>query len=119
MAFMQKRMGSYAPRPPEWSARRRQPQRTSRMFHSLISTFFTPDRAPLAAALPGDVARCETGARGRHAQALAYAATRRRAAVLAGSESRGVDLAYWKAGVPAALRRAALIRGEVAFAPLP
>ncbi len=89
------------------------------MFHSLLSTFFTPAATPISVALPGDDTCVEPGARGRHATALAYAATRRRAAVLARVERRGVDLAYWKAGVPAALRRAALIRSEIAFAPLP
>ena len=59
------------------------------MFHSLLSTFFTPARGQLTAALPGDATSVEPGARGRHAHALAYAATRRRAAVLARAESRG------------------------------
>ena len=89
------------------------------MFHAVLSSFFTPARGALAAALPGDAFLSEPMARGRHAQALAYAATRRRAAVQAHGDQRGVDRAYWKAGVPAALRRAASIRGELGFARLP
>ena len=89
------------------------------MFHAVISSFFTPVRSPLALALPGDAYVAEPGARGRHAQALAYAASRRRAAVQAHGDRRGVDRAYWQAGVPAALARAATIRGELGFARLP
>lgn len=89
------------------------------MFHSLLSTFFSPIRQPLAVAVPGDAYMADPGARGRHAQALAYAARRRRAALQAGGEARGVDMAYWKAGVPAALARAASIRTAGCFAPLP
>jgi hypothetical protein len=89
------------------------------MFHSILSSFFTPARTPLAAALPGDVVMAEPGARGRHAQALAYAAKRRRAALEARRDARGGDSAYWMAGVTPALARAASIRAEFSFAPLP
>lgn len=89
------------------------------MFHSFLSSFFTPARGPLAAALPGDPIMVEPGARGRHAEALAYAAKRRRAAVQARTEAQGADVAYWKAGVSPALARAAMIRSEMGFARLP
>lgn len=89
------------------------------MFHACLSSFFAPVRTGLATALPGDAYVAEPGARGRHAQALSYAATRRRAAVQAHGERRGVDRAYWTAGVPAALARAAGIRSEQGFARLP
>lgn len=89
------------------------------MFHAVMSSFFTPARTALATALPGDAYVGEPVARGRHAQALAYAASRRRAAVQAHGDQRGVDRAYWKAGVPAALARAAIIRNEFGFARLP
>ena len=88
------------------------------MFHSALTTFFTPTRSPLQAALPGDLIVSEPGARQRHAQALAYALRRRRAAVVNGARG-GPDLAYWKAGVPTALARAAAIRAEPTFARLP
>ena len=89
------------------------------MFHAVLSSFFTPSPGAFAVALPGDAYVATPGARGRHAQALAYAATRRRAAVQAHGERRGVDRAYWTAGVPAALARAVGIRGEVGCARLP
>jgi hypothetical protein len=50
--------------------------------------------------------------RADHARMLSHAATRRRAAV-------GEDRAYWKACAPAAVARAAAIRGEGGFARLP
>ena len=89
------------------------------MFHPAFTSFFTPHRSPLAAALPGDVIVPEPGARASHAQALAYAARRRRAALEARERENGVDGAYWKAGVPAAIARAAALRGEARFARLP
>ena len=89
------------------------------MFHPAFTSFFTPVRSPLAAALPGDAVVVEPGARASHAQALAYAARRRRAAMEARERSNGVDGAYWKAGVPAALARAAALRAEPRFARLP
>lgn len=76
-------------------------------------------RPSQGAVLPGDRGAGASGPRGRHAQALAYAANRRRAAMLARGEDRGVDLAYWKAGVSPALVRAASIRAEFAVSPLP
>lgn len=88
------------------------------MFHSTFASFFTPARSALQAALPGDPIVREPGARERHAQALSYASRRRRAAVVNGARG-GPDLVYWKAGVPAALARAAAIRAEPAFARLP
>ncbi len=86
------------------------------MFHAAFTSFFTPVRRPLSAALPGDAPSYEPGARARHAQALAYAAQRRRAALAC---QGGPDTAYWKAGVPAALARAQALRAEPLFARLP
>ncbi len=89
------------------------------MFHPSFTSFFTPVRSPIAAALPGDLVMAEPGARASHAQALAYAARRRRAALEARERANGVDGAYWKAGVPAAIARAAALRAEPRFARLP
>ncbi len=90
------------------------------MFQFSLSDILAATLRPSqGAVLPGDRPVTGSGSRGRHAQALAYAATRRRAAVLARGEDRGVDLAYWKAGVSPALASAASIRGELGFAPLP
>ena len=89
------------------------------MFHPAFTSFFTPIRSPLAAALPGDAIVIEPGARASHAQALAYAARRRRAALEARERENGVDGAYWKAGVPAAIARAAALRSAPSFARLP
>ncbi len=89
------------------------------MFHAVFSSFFTPARGPLTAALPGDTYIPEPGPRERHAQALAYAARRRRAALAARMADSGSDTLYWKAGVPAALARAASIRREPCFSRLP
>lgn len=75
--------------------------------------------APYGAALPGDMLRCEPGARGRHAQALAYAAQRRRAALACRTLNNGVDATYWKAGAPAALARACAIRLQQGLSRLP
>ena len=101
---------------------RMRPVRRSRsgvaMFHAASTTFFTPTRAASQAALPGDPYLREPGARERHARALAYAARRRRAAFTSRGQG-GPDVAYWKAGVPAALARAASIRAEPQFARLP
>ena len=88
------------------------------MFQSAFASFFTPARSPLSAALPGDVFIPELGPRARHAQALAYAAQRRRAA-LACQGGSGADGAYWKAGVPAAIARAQALRAGPCFARLP
>ena len=89
------------------------------MFHSLLSTFFTPSRGPFSLALPGDAYLPQPGPRERHAQALAYAARRRRAALAASMTDSGPDTVYWKAGVPAALARAASIRRDPCFSRLP
>ena len=89
------------------------------MFHPAFTSFFTPIRSPLAAALPGDALVVEPGSRASHAQALAYAARRRRAANEASERENGVDGAYWKAGVPAAIARAAALRNGPSFARLP
>ena len=89
------------------------------MFHPAFASFFTPIRSPLSAALPGDPIVVEPGARASHAQALAYAARRRRAALEACERENGVDGAYWKAGVPAAIARAAALRSGPSFARLP
>ena len=89
------------------------------MFQAAFSTFFTPARRPLHAALPGDALIAEPGLRASHARALAYAAGRRRAALEARDRESGVDTAYWKAGVPAALARAQALRAEPQFARLP
>ncbi len=75
--------------------------------------------APLGVALPGDRIRPEPAARGRHAQALAYAAQRRRASQASRTLENGVDATYWKAGVPAALARASAIRLSQGLARLP
>jgi hypothetical protein len=69
-------------------------------------------------ALPGEP-RQDGGGRGRHAQALAYAAQRRRAAQACRRLNNGVDAAYWKAGAPAALARALTIRLDEGLARLP
>ena len=87
------------------------------MFH-FRSFDLVPAIAPRGAVLPGEPVRSDPGARGRHAQALAYAAQRRRAAQASSLLQNGVDAIYWKAGVPAALARASAIRAE-GFAPLP
>ena len=87
------------------------------MFHFRQSDFALAGDSR-GAVLPGDRPRPEVGARGRHAQALAYAAQRRRAAQACSALHNGVDAIYWKAGVPAALARACAIRSE-GFAPLP
>lgn len=89
------------------------------MFHAPISSFFTPARRPLSAALPGDAIVVEPSARASHARALAYAAQRRRAALASRDADNGVDTAYWKAGVPAAIARAVALRAEPRFARLP
>lgn len=89
------------------------------MFHQAFSTFFTPPRRPLHAALPGDALVAEPGLRAHHARALAYAAQRRRSALASREQEAGVDVAYWKAGVPAAIARATALRGEPRFARLP
>lgn len=89
------------------------------MFHHAFTSFFTPERSPMTAALPGDAVIVEPGARASHAQALAYAARRRRAALEARDRESGVDTAYWKAGVPAAIARAAALRAQPSFARLP
>lgn len=89
------------------------------MFHPAFTSFFTPVRSPMAAALPGDACFADPGARASHAQALAYAARRRRAALEARDRDNGVDGAYWKAGVPAAIARAAALRSGPSFARLP
>lgn len=87
------------------------------MFHAAFTSFFTPARRPLSAALPGDAYVAEPGSRARHAQALAYAAQRRRAALAC--QGGGPDGAYWKAGVPAAIARAQALRAQPCFAKLP
>ena len=87
------------------------------MLHSSLASFFTVPRAASRPALPGDQFVREPGPRERHAQALAYAARRRRAAQA--QACGGPDLAYWKAGVPVALARAAAIRAEPCFRRLP
>lgn len=89
------------------------------MFHAPFASFFTPARRALSAALPGDAVIAEPSARASHARALAYAAQRRRAALASRDADSGVDTAYWKAGVPAALARAAAFRAEPTFARLP
>ena len=89
------------------------------MFQPAFAAFFTPARRPIHAALPGDALVAEPGARAHHAQALAYAARRRRAALEARERENGVDTAYWKAGVPAAIARASALRAEPRFARLP
>ena len=73
----------------------------------------------LGAVVPGEALKPEIGARGRHAQALAYAAQRRRASQASRRLGNGVDATYWKAGVPAALARAASIRTTQGLARLP
>ena len=88
------------------------------MFSPARASFFTPCGFAGAAVLPGDDPRPEPRARQRHAQALAHAARRRRAA-FASRQSGGPDLAYWKAGAPAALARAMAIRAEPQFPRLP
>ncbi len=89
------------------------------MFQAAFASFFTPSRNPIHAALPGDPVIVEPGLRASHARALAYAAGRRRAALEARDRENGVDTAYWRAGVPAALARAQALRAEPSFARLP
>jgi hypothetical protein len=74
---------------------------------------------PSGGVLPGDPKRGAGDARGRHAQALAYAAQRRRAAQACRVREDGVDAAYWKAGAPAALARARDIRLRQGLSRLP
>ena len=93
------------------------PPRGRHVFQSTLASFFTSPRSPSRTALPGDAFVREPGPRERHAQALAYAGRRRRAAQAQGCG--GPDLAYWKAGVPLALARAASIRAEPCFSRLP
>ena len=90
------------------------------MFH--FRTFdmaISPAASGYGAALPGDEIRLEPRARGRHAQALAYAAQRRRASQASRQLENGVDATYWKAGAPAALARAITIRTTQGLARLP
>jgi hypothetical protein len=89
------------------------------MYQAPYTSFFTPAPGPLTVALPGDAPVAEPGARAAHAQALAYAGRRRRAALEARERENGVDNAYWKAGVPAAIARAAALRAAPNFARLP
>ena len=63
------------------------------------------------AALPMDLPRPRSAARGDHARMLAHAAQRR-------LRAKGEDRAYWMAGAPLALARATSLRAE-GFAPLP
>ena len=88
------------------------------MFHPAFTSFFTP-RPQSARRRPPrrrDVIQIPAP-RASHAQALAYAARRRRAATEASERDNGVDGAYWKAGVPAALARAAALRSGTELRP--
>ncbi|CAN5274249.1 hypothetical protein BH09PSE2_BH09PSE2_00020 [soil metagenome] len=89
------------------------------MFHFRTFDLAFAGRDRSGAVLPGDALRVEPGARGRHAQALAYAAQRRRAALACRRLNNGVEAVYWKAGVPAALARASSIRLAQGLARLP
>ena len=86
------------------------------MFHFVGG--FAPDLRPSVSnvAMPGDLPIDEPQVRALHASALAHAARRRRAAAAAG---RSADSLYWKAGVPSALAKAASLRREPRFKPLP
>ncbi len=89
------------------------------MFHFRTFDVAFAGRDRSGPVLPGDALRSEPGGRGRHAQALAYAAQRRRASLACRRLNNGVDAIYWKAGAPAALARAASIRLAEELAPLP
>ena len=89
------------------------------MFHFRSFDLAFACRDVAGPALPGDALRAKPTARGRHAQALAYAAQRRRAALACRRLDNGVDAAYWKAGAPAALARASTIRLVQGLARLP
>ena len=86
------------------------------MFHFVGG--FAPDLRSCDAhvALPGDIPTAEPRMRALHANTLAHAARRRRAAAAAG---RNADGLYWRAGVPSALAKAASLRQEPRFARLP
>ena len=89
------------------------------MFHFRTSDFAPVVSGRAGAVLPGDVLAPEQTPRARHAQALAYAAQRRRAAQACRVLNNGVDAIYWKAGAPAALARASTIRMGQGLARLP
>ena len=78
---------------------------TPKAAHSL-APFNLSQVSPKSAIAPGP------SMRGDHARMLAHAALRRRRAT-------GEDGGYWKACAPAAVAKAAMIRGQRGFPPLP
>ena len=74
---------------------------------------FTGQDRPAPAVTPFAPVEPQPSRRAAHAQALAYAAARRRRGM------EGADAAYWRAMAPLALARARAIRSEAAFQPLP
>jgi len=58
-------------------------------------------------------------ARGRHAHLLEVAAARRRRSIERAGLHRAEDAGYWKAVAPTAVYRAAELRADESFPPLP
>lgn len=70
-------------------------------------------------ARPGSPMISDLSPRALHARLLSNAAARRLRAVEREQADRRDDALYWKAGCPIALRKAAALREERSFAPLP
>ena len=88
------------------------------MFISITRNDFQPT-GPDAVATPGAPAIAEPTSRGLHAKLLANAAARRLRAVERLAAHRAEDAIYWKAACPMVVARAAALREERSFIPLP
>ena len=84
-----------------------------------IERLDTREIATLWAGQPVAPAPAAPSPRAEHARFLAIAAARRRRALERACLSRHEDADYWKAIAPAALHRAAALRENPSFAPLP
>lgn len=88
------------------------------MFVSVTHPEIRP-KGPDAAATPGSPSVAELRGRALHAKLLANAAARRLRAAERLSAHRDADADYWKAACPMVVAKAAALREERSFSPLP
>ena len=80
------------------------------MFHWIRPSAVAYAASADAVALPWGAPVAEPSARAVHSRLLAYAATRRRAAMRSALDDQRMDAVYWKASAPSALDRARRVR---------
>lgn len=88
------------------------------MFVSVTHSDIRPT-GPDAVATPGSPAVVELCGRALHAKLLANAAARRLRAAERIAAHRAEDAGYWKAACPVVVAKAAALREERSFCPLP